>query len=327
MQELSINDLVDKNLLMAGAMDIDIRSKGISPRRLPSWTRPQVPAMLDVMLRMPSGVRLVFDTDSTHISITAMATNMLTPPAEKRPVVFDLEIDSDIYSASTLEGNTIYLDPKKPDTYELVRGQAATLSFENLPARTKRCELWLPQNALVELRHLSIDNDAFIGLSADLDSPKWVHYGSSISHCMEADQPSQIWPAVAARLAGAVLQNLGFGGQCHLDQFVARTIRDADADIISIKTGINVINMDSMRERVFIPTLHGFLDTIREGKPETPITLISAIYCPSMASSVKCLNLLRSRFSSSKISGASHNNCACSSSAYCVVSRPPITIA
>ena len=77
------------------------------------------------------------------------------------------------------------------------------------------------------------------------------------------------------------LQNLGFGGECHLDQFVARTIRDADADVISIKTGINVINMDSMRERVFGSALHGFLDTVREGKPDTPIQLISPIYCPS----------------------------------------------
>ena len=36
-----------------------------------------------------------------------------------------------------------------------------------------------------------------------------------------------------------------------------------------------------MRERVFIPAVHGFIDTIREGKPQTPIILISPIYCPS----------------------------------------------
>ena len=39
--------------------------------------------------------------------------------------------------------------------------------------------------------------------------------------------------------------------------------------------------MDSMRERVFGPVLHGFLDTIRERRPDTPIMLISPIYCPS----------------------------------------------
>jgi hypothetical protein len=54
--------------------------------------------------------------------------------------------------------------------------------------------------------------------------------------------------------------------------------------VVSIKTGINVINMDSMRERVFTPTLHGFLDTIREGQPTVPIVLISPIFCPSAES-------------------------------------------
>lgn len=63
---------------------------------------------------------------------------------------------------------------------------------------------------------------------------------------------------------------------------MARTIRDLpDVDIVSIKTGINIVNMDSMRERVFAPALHGFLDTIREAKPDVPITVISPIYCPS----------------------------------------------
>jgi hypothetical protein len=77
------------------------------------------------------------------------------------------------------------------------------------------------------------------------------------------------------------LTSLGFGGQCHLDQFVARTIRDTDMDVVSLKVGINVINMDSMRERVFVPALHGFLDTIRERRPDVPIVLVSPIYCPS----------------------------------------------
>ncbi|GAA1684472.1 hypothetical protein GCM10009733_096390 [Nonomuraea maheshkhaliensis] len=30
-----------------------------------------------------------------------------------------------------------------------------------------------------------------------------------------------------------------------------------------------------MRERTFVPVVHGFLDTIREGHPDTPIVLIS----------------------------------------------------
>jgi hypothetical protein len=62
---------------------------------------------------------------------------------------------------------------------------------------------------------------------------------------------------------------------------VARTLRDSDAEFISIKVGINIINMDSMRERIFLPLLHGFIDTIREVKKHTPILLVSPIFCPS----------------------------------------------
>jgi hypothetical protein len=67
-----------------------------------------------------------------------------------------------------------------------------------------------------------------------------------------------------------------------LDQFVARTIRDLSADVVSVKVGINLVNGDAMRERTFAPALHGFLDTVREGQRETPILLVSPIYCPSV---------------------------------------------
>jgi hypothetical protein len=59
----------------------NIRDKG----RLPAWTRPQVPKMMDVVVRMPSGVRLIFDTNASEVSISALATNLVTLPAEKRP--------------------------------------------------------------------------------------------------------------------------------------------------------------------------------------------------------------------------------------------------
>lgn len=236
------------------------------------------------MVRMPSGVRLAFGTDAVSVGVTFLATNMVTPPQARRPIPFDLEVAGSLLSAASQKGNTILLDARRPGAYELSRGEADTIVFEDLPPGHKQCELWLPHNAYVELRALTLDDGAALEPPGPDRRPQWVHYGSSISHCVEADHPGLIWPAVAARQAGVSLTNLGFGGQCHLDQFVARTIRDADADVVSIKTGINVINRDSMRERVFTPALHGFLDTIREGKPDTPIVLISPIYCPSAES-------------------------------------------
>ncbi len=74
--------------------------------------------------------------------------------------------------------------------------------------------------------------------------------------------------------------NMGFGGNALLDPFTARAIRDRPADIISLKIGINLVNADLMRVRAFVPAVHGFLDTIRDGHPETPLLVVSPIYCP-----------------------------------------------
>jgi lysophospholipase L1-like esterase len=34
-----------------------------------------------------------------------------------------------------------------------------------------------------------------------------------------------------------------------------------------------------MRLRAFVPAVHGFLDTIREGHPDVPLLVVSPIYC------------------------------------------------
>ena len=74
--------------------------------------------------------------------------------------------------------------------------------------------------------------------------------------------------------------NLGFAGSALLDPFVARTIRDTPADLISLKIGINLVNHDLMRRRAFGPAVHGWLDTIRDGHPGTPLVVISPLCCP-----------------------------------------------
>jgi hypothetical protein len=278
---VDLRDAIGNTVDAVGAFDFDHRKTGIAPRRLPAWTRAQVPPAMDAMLRMPSGVRLRFSTNAGRVGLHFLASVVAPSPERRRSINLNLECEGELWSASSNAGNTIVTDPDQPNGYQLVRGDSDTVWFNDLPERYKICEIWLPHNAFVELRDLVVDEGKHVGPPADDERKRWIHYGSSISHCMEAEQPAFIWPAVAARDARLALINLGFGGQCHLDQFVARTIGDADADVISIKVGINIINMDSMRERVFVPALHGFLDTIRERKPSTPIVLISPIFCPS----------------------------------------------
>jgi hypothetical protein len=266
---------------VAGALDFDDTSQGLIPRRLPPWTRPQVTdPILAKKITKPSAVRHESSTDATANELDVQQTMIrYTYQDDFRLPAYDLVIDGALHERRSIgEGNQLVID-RPTGKMEMIHGQPATVRFD-LPSGLKRLELWLPQGAVVRLRELRVSDGATVEASP-LDRRRWVHYGSSISHCVEADGPTETWPAVAARLAGVDLQSFGFGGQCHLDPFVARTIRDLPADVISVKAGINIINHDSMRERVFLPTLHGFIDTVREGHPDTPLLFVSPIICPS----------------------------------------------
>lgn len=282
MNFINFNDLPNQKVRVWGALDFDHRSDGMGVRRLPDWTRSQVPEGLETMLRMPSGVRVQFVTDSPKVSLNVLTTSIISNNDQKLKVPFQLQVDEQLHTAYSKQGNRFVSTGEPPNVnLELQRGSAESLIFDDLPKEHKFCEIWLPQNAFVLLRSIEVDEGFTFFDIPNETRKRWVHYGSSISHCMEAKLPSEIWPAVAARKSNLALTNLGFGGQCHLDPFVARTIRDIDCDFISIKVGINIINLNSMKERVFTPLLHGFLDTIREKQQKTPILLISPIFCPS----------------------------------------------
>ncbi|MEV7468866.1 hypothetical protein AB0O20_20510 [Streptomyces kronopolitis] len=67
-----------------------------------------------------------------------------------------------------------------------------------------------------------------------------------------------------------------------LDPYVARTIRDMPADLISLKVGINIVALATFRLRTFGPAVHGFLDTVRDGHPDTPLLLMSPVSSPAL---------------------------------------------
>lgn len=279
---MQIIPLDHPELSLTGALGFDHSASGVTPRRLPDWTRPQVPAFMELMVTQPSGVRLEFATNATHIELAVQLTRIQMAGRSARQASFDLVCDGRLIQTRTSEsGHVLRVDLRHPGKPEFRAGDKAVIGFTDLPAGDKQCQIWLPTGAQVELQSLCLTDDAAFGAYAARPHLNWVHYGSSISHCADAESPSRTWPAVAAQLAGLNLLNLGLGGNCQLDPFVARTVRDLSADAISLKLGINIVNMDSMRERTFTPAVHGFLDTLRERHADTPILVISPIYCPS----------------------------------------------
>ncbi len=268
-------------LSIPGALDLSPAADGLAPRRLPAWTRAQMPdPALELMASMPSGVRLRLRLAGRRVELDVVETGLRFPGRDRRASAFDLLIDGDLVARRLADaGPTLAIDASTGSlTVTMDPGEASRVVFDDLPAGDKVVEIWLPHTATVQLRALRADG---VGPPPAATSQRsWAHYGSSISHGMEADGPSETWPAIAARAAGVNLTSLGFAGQCHLDGLVARTLRDGDFDLISLKLGINLINADSMRERVFVASVHSFLDTIRDAKPATPILIVSPILCP-----------------------------------------------
>lgn len=265
---------------LRGALEVERTAHGLLPHRLPARARAQnTDPQLALAESQPSGVRLALRTRATAVELDVLATKRVYRGAPPRPHgVYELLVDGRPAGRATADdGNTVTID-LATGAAEMRPGPVCTLRFTGLPDRDKDVELWLPHNEHTEL--VSLRTDAPVEPAPDHGRPVWLHHGSSISHGSDADGPTGTWPALAARLAGVELINLGFGGGALLDPFTARAIRDTPADLITLKLGINVVNTDLMRRRALGPAVHGFLDTVREGHPTTPLTVVSPLYCP-----------------------------------------------
>jgi len=265
--------------LVRGALELERTSRGLLPHRLPAWARRRADGQLATAEAQPSGVRLAFRSRATRILLETVPTKQQYVGAPPRPDgVYELVVDGRTTARATaLGGDTLTFD-MATGAVEVSRGEAALVEFADLTDDDKEVEVWLPWNERTEL--VSLRTDAPVEPVPDRSRPVWLHHGSSISHGSNAYGPTSTWPAVAAALGGVELVNLGFGGSALLDPFVARVIRDTSADLISLKIGLNLVNHDLMRLRAFAPAVHGFLDTIRDGHPETPLLVLSPLACP-----------------------------------------------
>jgi GDSL-like lipase/acylhydrolase family protein len=265
--------LPDDRVAILGALDLEHTPAGVRPRRLPAWTRPRLyHGLLDLIVSQAAGVRLRLRTAARSL---ALGVHVTVPEMDGSPLPasFDLAVGSTVLGrVPATAGDVLSFSADLADG-RLSPGHPETVRFDDLPDGEKDVEIWLPHGATVELR--TLDSDAPLLAPTPPPGMAWTHHGSSISHGLEAPAPTLTWPAIAALRTGAALTNLGFGGNAMLDPEVARAIRDTPADLITLKVGINIVGDAAMRERTFVPAVHGFLDTIREGHPDTPVVLVS----------------------------------------------------
>lgn len=224
----------------------------VTPIRIDGKHMDYYPILNEKKGKMASGIRITFTTDSRDIVLKIVN--------DEDDFMMDLFIDDKYY-----EGKCI---ARSEDAAE----------FNNLPEGLKHIEIWLDQRRELKLREILIDDGSKIKKSL-VDKKRWVHYGSSISHSMEAKSPSAIWTSIAARRMNLHLTNLGFHSECKCEPMMGFIIRDLPADYITLKIGINLVDGD-LNRRTFKPNIFGLVNIIREKKPFTPIVLCSPIYTP-----------------------------------------------
>lgn len=263
--------------LLRGHEYLETTDRGLRPHRLPAWVGAQFPdPQLMSAEVQPSGVRVAIATESESVELLTHPTRLAYTGIDRPRGSIDLVVNHRLVASDQLTGGDAIETDLQTGVTKLVPGLPHLTRFSDLGPGEKLVELWLPHSEQVELIELSTDAPV---APATTDAPRWLHHGSSISHGSNATSPSRTWPALAARLGGVELRNLGFGGSAVVDPFMARVMRDIPADVISLKLGINVTNSDAMRLRAFVPAVHGFLDAIRDGHPTTPLLLVSPIYC------------------------------------------------
>ena len=264
--------------LLHGALDFETTERGLVPCRLPAWAREKADGQLLSAQAQPAGVRLAFRTTSTSVELSAHRTYpAFRGVAPRADCHVDIVVDGrPLRQVETSGGTRMTIDPAS-GSVEVDEGPSQTIRIDDLPSGDKIIEIWLPHYERIEL--VSLRADKAVEPVAFDSRPRWVHYGSSISQGSNATAPTRTWAASVARTAGFELTNLGFSGSAMLDGFIAQVIRDLPAELISVKVGINLVNAGAVRTEELAPLLNGFLDTIREGHPKTPLVVVSALHC------------------------------------------------
>ena len=263
---------------LRGVAEVSPGERGLRLHRLPAKFAMyhDVDPLTQKVADQASGARLALLTTASRIALTYRATldasedgTYLAPPSS-----VTLTVGDQSFTATHENGNRRIW--RGSVVSEVREGEDSVATFEIGGSEERLVEIWLPHNCNVELIDLSADAEL---KPAPQSNPRWVHYGSSISHSLEADEPTGVWPVVAARHLGLELFNLGLAGSANIEQFAAKAITELEADFVTLKLGINPVNGRNMTMRTFVPAVHSFIDVVREAHPNVPIVVISPIFC------------------------------------------------
>ncbi|MFV0416959.1 MAG: SGNH/GDSL hydrolase family protein, partial [Chthoniobacterales bacterium] len=217
-----MNILSTENLksLVVGALTLEEKSPdGFSPIRLDLADQAFIHEALLTAASRPSGVRIRCRTNAVNLRL-----ELTVEPIAEENNIADVFVDEKLFTSFNYRG-------KGPDSARYA------LAINRLLTGEKIVDIYFPGTSKIVLHELSLTD----GAVAEPAPPRlrWLTHGSSLTQCTGATGGGFTWPAIVAREKNWDLLNLGFNGQCKMEQVVARQIARQPADRISLCLGIN----------------------------------------------------------------------------------------
>ena len=214
------------------------------------------------LLKMSSGLAVVFRTNSSQIAVRAdyadYNLSRLSTTAVSQ-VGFDLYIRRD--------GEWLYAASNAPRTEhdELVL-------IRNMDDSEKECLLYLPLFSELNRVEIGVDPRATIRAAENPFRHRILLFGSSFTHGSSTGRPGMSFPMIMQRNTGLQFINLGVSGNSKLQLSFAAILGDNACDAIVVDAFSNP-GPEMIRER-FLP----FVAAVREAHPETPLIFLQTIY-------------------------------------------------
>lgn len=233
--------------------------------RLPKYLKDSVRADLWNRSECSSGLGIRFASNSKRVGVRYMLlwNTHMYHMADTGLKGTDLYILTD-------DGRWEYVNTNRPIAND--KKECEKVFVENLDGRMHEYLIYLPLYDGVTKMEIAVDSLSEITMPK-IDNPrktkKIVMYGTSILQGGCATRTGMVATNMIQRDLNCEVVNLGFSGEGKMDQCMARAmakIEDADVFVIDPVPNCTEMMCDTLT--------YGFIKTLRELRPETPIVMV-----------------------------------------------------
>jgi len=212
-----------------------------------------------------AGMKLCFETDSRSLFLKVY----VTPGSTRTYFSFDVTVDGSIIGH--LDN---FIEEEVPEIYTTMQGELGEFSKNfDLGEGTKKVCVYLPWSVAVEIREISVDDNAFI--KPLKPAKKLLVFGDSITQGYDALRPMNRYAAKLADALGAGEINKGIGAEKFCPQ-LAKLRDDFEPEYILVAYGTN--DWTHLEEADFMVRCSAFYETLSNNYPNSVIWALTPIW-------------------------------------------------